>query len=115
MLPSTLTVRLAYAPGLPPIPAPQQHIFPLEPPAPHTSITALPIPGAFQQNWSEACVPPVEPEPVPTVYAYTVPGSRFSSTANGAVLSLNMLLSVAISLSYYLNCILTAPLPPIWP
>lgn len=37
-----LTVFLLYAPGLPGVPNPQQHILAPEPPAPHISIIAVP-------------------------------------------------------------------------
>jgi hypothetical protein len=46
----TQIVFFVYAPAFPGVPPPQQHICAPDPPAPHTSITALPVVGGFQQN-----------------------------------------------------------------
>jgi hypothetical protein len=46
----TSIVFFAYAPELPEIVAEQQHILDALPPAPITSISALPVPGDIQQK-----------------------------------------------------------------
>jgi hypothetical protein len=57
------------------MPNPQQHILPPLPPAPQASTTAVPVPGANQQNPDEKLV-----LTLPGVYAHIIPCSRFSSS-----------------------------------
>ena len=45
-----MIVFLEYAPGLPGVPPPQQHIFAPDPPAPQTSIVAVPADGAIKHT-----------------------------------------------------------------
>jgi hypothetical protein len=53
----TLTVLEEYPPGLPGNPNPQQHILAPDPPAPHISMVAVPVPGDIQHTPQWKLVP----------------------------------------------------------
>jgi hypothetical protein len=69
-------VFLAYDPELPGIPNPQQHVRPPEPPAPQTSIIAVPTPGERQQKQPLGDIFVLT---LASLYIQTRPVSRFSS------------------------------------
>ena len=57
----TETVLDEYAPGFPGRPYPQQHIFAPDPPAPHISMVAVPVPGDLQHTPQQKLVPTAVP------------------------------------------------------